>query len=118
MPVKLSNESNKEGERRSFLIQVKLCNKRALAIEGSGSAPLSWQRIRRLERELDADLHTEEASIRRFRNSIRELYDPNEAWCERPSDLSRIVLDYFDSIFTTSNPSIDDLDGVLSFVES
>lgn len=56
------------------------------------------------------------ASLRRACNTIRGIHRDNGGWTEDLEDVESTFIQYFQSIFTSSNPSSSDLEAVLNLL--
>ncbi|KAL5760027.1 hypothetical protein ACOSQ2_018865 [Xanthoceras sorbifolium] len=61
--------------------------------------------------------HTQ-STVRQVRNLINGLFDSGGVWSTDPVRMDQIISHYFDTIFTSMNPTQSQLDVVLSVVES
>lgn len=100
--------------------------------------PLNFELIHKLEADLDKLLDEEEvywrqrsrkswfkwgdrnmswfhrrASIRKKKNKVRGISDTKGNWVTNPEGIENIFSNYFQSIFTSTNPSVGILDRVL-----
>ncbi|KAL5570907.1 hypothetical protein UlMin_020504 [Ulmus minor] len=58
------------------------------------------------------------ASARHAKNRMEGLFDNNEQWCTDEEGMARIAVNYFQTLFASSSPSITDLARVLDMVEA
>ncbi|KAL5567823.1 hypothetical protein UlMin_024398 [Ulmus minor] len=102
----------------------------------------NWKEHQRLEKELDVLRYKEErywqqrskdtwlkcgdrnskffhqkASARQVKNRMEGLFDINEQWCTDEEGMARIAVNYFQTLFASSSPSISNLARVLDTVE-
>ena len=55
------------------------------------------------------------ASNRRRNNRISRIVDENNKWHEKEEDIAEVFVDYFNNVFSTSNPTM--MDQVLTVVD-
>jgi hypothetical protein len=71
-----------------------------------------WRQRSRITWLTEGDLNTrffhESASQRRRTNTIHGLWDRNQVWQTEPAELERVAVDYFNQIFSSSNPQAID----------
>ncbi|KAL5555663.1 hypothetical protein UlMin_037899 [Ulmus minor] len=59
----------------------------------------------------------QKASARHAKNSISGLLDTNENWCDTEQGMARIIESYFESLFSSSSPSLVEFDRVLDTID-
>lgn len=74
---------------------------------------ISWLR----EGDRNSNFFHLKASSRKVLNTIPGLVSSHSDWCSDDSKMGNIVLDYFGEIFTSSNPTLMDMENVLGSVE-
>ncbi|XP_073014526.1 uncharacterized protein [Primulina eburnea] len=79
-----------------------------------------WRQRSRISWLKDGDRNTKyfysKASLRRNQNTIAGLVSSQGDWCTETQSISAIVLDYFESLFTSSNPLDDEIGRVVDAV--
>lgn len=80
-----------------------------------------WRQKSRITWLKDGDCNTKffhsKASSRRSQNTLTGLVSSHGDWCTENSEMAAIVMDYFDSLFTSTNPTANEMEAVLETVE-
>ncbi|KAL5543271.1 hypothetical protein UlMin_010981 [Ulmus minor] len=59
----------------------------------------------------------QKASARHAKNSISGILDTNEIWCDTEQGMAQIIESYFETLFSSSSPSLVEVDRVLDTID-